>query len=69
MFEAADAPNPHDVATAILDLVDTKKGKRAARTVVGASFGADELNDITIPVQASAIIGLGLSHLETLISK
>lgn len=65
MFESSDAPNPHDIAEAIAALIDTPKGTRPARTVVGASFGADTLNDATAPVQAGAVRGLGLEHLET----
>ena len=34
-FQAADAPNPHDVAEAIARLVAQPKGSRPARTVVG----------------------------------
>ena len=63
MFSASDAPNPHDVAEAIATLVVTPKGDRPARTVVGASFGADTLNDATAPVQAGVVEALGLSHL------
>src|SRR6476661_10438308 len=39
-FEGKDAPNPHDVAEAVAKLVGQPKGSRAARTVVGAAFGA-----------------------------
>jgi NAD(P)-dependent dehydrogenase (short-subunit alcohol dehydrogenase family) len=62
-FEAADAPNPHDVAEAIATLVAQDKGKRALRTVVGAAFGADEVNEQTAPVQANVVEALGLTHL------
>src|SRR4029077_11191087 len=34
-FEGDDAPNPHDVAEAIVELVSRPKGSRAVRTVVG----------------------------------
>lgn len=65
LFESSDAPNPHDIAETISMLIDTPKGARPARTVAGTSFGADTLNDATAPVQAGAIKGLGLEHLET----
>ncbi len=65
LFESPDAPNPHDVAEAISVLIDAPKGQRPARTVVGTSFGADTVNDATAPVQAGAVKGLGLEHLET----
>ena len=68
MFEAPDAPNLHDVAEAIERLIDTPKGLRAARTVVGTSFGADLLNEATAPIQAGTVKALGLDHLETVIA-
>ena len=63
MFESSDAPNPHDIAETISALIDTPKGTRPARTVVGTSFGADTLNAATTPVQAGAVKALGLGHL------
>jgi len=66
MFESDDAPNPQDVASAILKLVDTPKGDLPARTVVGNSFGTDVINDAVDPVQHSVIQTLGLDSLEYL---
>jgi NAD(P)-dependent dehydrogenase (short-subunit alcohol dehydrogenase family) len=63
-FEGDDAPNPHEVAEAIAELVGQAKGARAARTVVGAPFGADRANDDVAPLQAKVVEALGLSHLE-----
>ncbi len=65
MFESADSPNPHDVAEAVVRLIDAPKGQRPARTVVGTSFGADTVNDATAPVQAGTVKALGLDHLDT----
>jgi NAD(P)-dependent dehydrogenase (short-subunit alcohol dehydrogenase family) len=65
-FQAADAPNPHDVAEAIARLVTLPKGRRPARTVVGAAFGSDAVNEQTAPVQAHVVEALGLSHLAKL---
>lgn len=62
-FQAADAPNPHDVAQAIAKLVAQPKGSRAARTVVGPTFGADAVNEQTAPIQARVVEALGLGHL------
>lgn len=67
MFSSDNSPNPHDIAVAVLKLIDTEKGKREARTVVGASFGADNLNEATSPVQTGAVIGLGLGHLDSIV--
>ena len=55
MFQSENAPNPHDVAAAIASLIDTPKGIRPARTVVGQPFGADAVNDATAPVQHGVI--------------
>jgi NAD(P)-dependent dehydrogenase (short-subunit alcohol dehydrogenase family) len=64
IFEAPNAPNPHDVAEAIKRLIDTPKGKRPTRTIVGASFGADAVNERIAPVQAQVVRSLGLDHLD-----
>src|SRR5438876_3885367 len=63
-FEGKDAPNPHDVAEAIVKLVGQAKGSRAVRTVVGAPYGSDQANEDVAPVQAKVVEALGLSHLE-----
>jgi NADP-dependent 3-hydroxy acid dehydrogenase YdfG len=68
MFQAADAPNPHDVAAAIVKLVALPKGSRPARTVVGNSFGADTVNEQTAPIQAHVVEALGLGHLAKIAS-
>lgn len=63
MFATADAPNPHDIAEAVAALIAMPKGKRPVRTVVGQSFGADQINQATMPIQEKALEGLGLAHL------
>jgi NADP-dependent 3-hydroxy acid dehydrogenase YdfG len=63
VFQAPDAPNPHDVAEAIAKLVAQPKGSRSARTVVGSAFGSDAVNEQTAPVQAHVVEALGLGHL------
>lgn len=62
-FRAPDAPNPHEVAEAIANLIAMARGSRPARTVVGAAFGSDVVNRQTAPVQAHVIEALGLGHL------
>ena len=64
VFSAPSAPNPHDVAKAIARLIDAPKGRRPARTVVGAPFGADAANEHVAPVQAEVVRSLGLGHLD-----
>jgi NADP-dependent 3-hydroxy acid dehydrogenase YdfG len=63
-FEGKDAPNPHEVAAAIVKLVGQARGSRAVRTVVGAPFGTDKANQDVAPVQSKVVEALGLSHLE-----
>ena len=65
MLSGSDAPDAHDIAEAIANLIVTPKGARPTRTVVGASYGADAVNDATEPVQAGTVEALGLSHLAT----
>jgi NAD(P)-dependent dehydrogenase (short-subunit alcohol dehydrogenase family) len=66
-FRAADAPNPHDVAEAAAKLVAQPKGSRPARTVVGAAFGSDTVNEQTAAVQAHVVEALGLGHLAKIV--
>ena len=63
MFQGANAPNPHDVAAAIVTLIDTPKGSRPPRTIVGQPFGADAVNAANAPVQQGVIEALGLGGL------
>ncbi len=65
-FQADDAPKPHDVPAAVLKLIETPKGARPARVVVGTPYGADEANRLVEPVQRAVLEGLGLARLETL---
>ena len=63
-FDGKDAPNPHEVAEAVAQLVGQSKGSRPARTIVGVAFGSDTANDAIAPVKAKVVEALGLSHLE-----
>jgi NADP-dependent 3-hydroxy acid dehydrogenase YdfG len=66
MFSGDKAPNPHDVAKAIADIIATPSGKRPERVVVGASFGADAANAALQPIQSQLIDGLGMQRLKKL---
>jgi NAD(P)-dependent dehydrogenase (short-subunit alcohol dehydrogenase family) len=66
MFQGPNAPNTHDVAAAIANLVAQKKSSRPDRVVVGQPFGSDVVNQQTAPVQAQVLSGLGLGHLGTM---
>jgi NAD(P)-dependent dehydrogenase (short-subunit alcohol dehydrogenase family) len=69
IFAGADAPDPHDVADAIVKLVAAPKGARPARVVVGRAFGADAVNEAVAPVQQQVIESLGLGLLSSSPSK
>jgi short-subunit dehydrogenase len=63
MFASANAPDPHDVAAAIANLIATSKGARPERVVVGQAFGADAVNKAVAPIQQQVIETLGLGAL------
>jgi NAD(P)-dependent dehydrogenase (short-subunit alcohol dehydrogenase family) len=65
VFQSENAPDPQAVSTTVANLIETPKGKRAVRTIVGADFGAQALNDATAPVQQETIEALGLGDLAT----
>jgi NADP-dependent 3-hydroxy acid dehydrogenase YdfG len=67
VFQSASAPDPHDVAEAIRELIALPKGTRPARTVVGTAFGSDTVNAQTAPVQAHVLESLGLAHLANIV--
>jgi hypothetical protein len=58
-----NAPNPHDVAEAIAQVVEQPNGTRPARLVVGQSFGADAINAQAVSIEAQLMEGLGLEQL------
>lgn len=51
MLASADAPDPQLVVNAYLALANAPAGKRPVRTVVGITWGVDELNALTQPLQ------------------
>lgn len=51
LLASEDAPDPQWVVDAYLKLADMPKGKRPARTVVGMTWGVDEINRLTQPIQ------------------
>ncbi len=64
MFEGDDAPQPADIANAVVAIVAQEKGQREKRTVVGVGFGADAANAEIKPIQSGLIASLDLSLLE-----
>lgn len=65
-FEGAQAPDPQEVAEGIVNLINTPAGQRPARQVVGASFGADTVNEQVAPTQAHLLEMMQLSGLAEL---
>lgn len=63
LFKSDNAPNPHDVAEAIAQVVEQPDGKRPARLVVGQSFGTDVINAQAASIQAQLLESLGLGQL------
>jgi NAD(P)-dependent dehydrogenase (short-subunit alcohol dehydrogenase family) len=51
MLQSDEAPDPQLVVDAYLQLADTPAGKRPTRTVVGITWGVDEINAYTQPRQ------------------
>jgi len=66
LFQSPDAPDPHDIAKAIADLIATPAGERPSRVVVGLAFGADAANAAIQPIQGQLIAGAGFDHLARL---
>ncbi len=50
-LQSEEAPKPQLVVDAYLALADMPAGKRPTRTVVGITWGVDEINALTQPIQ------------------
>jgi NAD(P)-dependent dehydrogenase (short-subunit alcohol dehydrogenase family) len=51
MLQSEDAPDPQWVVDAYLKLAELPAGQRPTRTVVGITWGVDEINALTQPIQ------------------
>jgi NAD(P)-dependent dehydrogenase (short-subunit alcohol dehydrogenase family) len=51
MLQSEDAPDPQWVVDAYLKLAELPFGERPTRTVVGITWGVDEINQLTQPIQ------------------
>ena len=51
MLQSENAPDPQWVVDAYLKLAETPFGSRPTRTVVGITWGVDEINVLTQPIQ------------------
>ena len=63
MLASDDAPNPRWVVDACLELAQTPAGKRSVRTQIGISWGVDEINRITQPIQDRILTAMQLDAL------
>jgi hypothetical protein len=66
VFSGPDAPDSHDVAKALVELIATPAGKRPDRVLVRAGYGADEVNSAVKPIQAEMIRNIGFDKLQHL---
>ena len=51
MLQSENAPDPQWVVDAYLTLAETPFGSRPTRTIVGMTWGVDEINALTQPIQ------------------
>ncbi|RFU49199.1 SDR family oxidoreductase [Paraburkholderia sp. DHOC27] len=66
LFASEGAPDPHDVAKAIVDVVAKPAGQRPNRVTVGLDFGAIAANTAIEPIQAKLVGDIGMAHLNAL---
>ncbi len=66
VFSSAEAPDSHDIAIALKQLIATTPGARPDRVVVGTSYGADAINDAVKPIQSGMIKSIGFDKLLSL---
>lgn len=66
VFSSEKAPDSHDVAEALVELIATPAGKRPDRVLVGAPYGADAANAALHTIQAQLLSGIGFDKLATL---
>ncbi len=60
MLQSEGAPNPQWVVDAYLKLAEMPFGSRPTRTVVGITWGVDEINALTQPIQDSVLKAMQL---------
>jgi NADP-dependent 3-hydroxy acid dehydrogenase YdfG len=66
LFASAEAPDPHDIAKALVEIIAMPAGERPHRVIVGLSFGADAANAAIQPIQDKLVSDIGFGHLITL---
>jgi NADP-dependent 3-hydroxy acid dehydrogenase YdfG len=63
VFSGANPPDSHDVAKALVELIETPAGERPDRVLVGAGYGADAVNAAVHPIQTQVISDIGFGPL------
>jgi NAD(P)-dependent dehydrogenase (short-subunit alcohol dehydrogenase family) len=66
MLSGPNAPNPQDVANAVLRLIETKTGQRPLRTVIDPLLGGEgpqAINQMTDQIQIQLLAGFGMEQL------
>lgn len=62
-FASDQAPDPQEIAVAILGLIGTPSGERPLRTICGPDYGASQINRQNAPVQAQVLRNIGMEML------
>jgi NAD(P)-dependent dehydrogenase (short-subunit alcohol dehydrogenase family) len=62
-FASDQAPDPQEIATAIVGLIQMAPGERPLRTVCGPDYGATQINRQSAPVQAQVLRDIGMGML------
>jgi NAD(P)-dependent dehydrogenase (short-subunit alcohol dehydrogenase family) len=62
-FASDQAPDPQQIAVAIVGLISKPSGERPLRTICGPDYGASEINRQSAPVQAQVLRDIGMEML------
>jgi NAD(P)-dependent dehydrogenase (short-subunit alcohol dehydrogenase family) len=62
-FASDHAPDPQEIAEAILGLISMPSGERPLRTICGPDYGASQINRQGAPVQAQVLRDIGMGML------
>ena len=68
MLQSEKAPDPQLVVNAYLTLAEMPAGKRPMRTVVGITWGVDEMNRLTQPIQDRILNEMQLDNVLDVVS-
>ena len=63
MLQSEDAPDPQWVVDAYLTLAQMPSGERPTRTVVGITWGVDEINELTQSIQDRVLKEMQLENI------